>query len=65
MTRSVEGGVRVKNGFHVKGIHQSVSGETSCGHSPEEGLLPRLSEADFMRKVKGFKLALRLIIIDK
>jgi hypothetical protein len=27
MTRSEEGGVRVKNGFHVEGIHQSVSGE--------------------------------------
>jgi hypothetical protein len=88
MTRSVEEGVRVKNEFHVEGIHQSVSGGTSCGHSSEEGLLPRLSDADssghsadneveklawtsslsgavFMRKMNGFSLSLRLIIIDK
>lgn len=80
--------MRTKNGFHVESIHQSVSGGTSCGHSPEENLLPRLSEtdssrhvadkeveklvwtsslseADFMRKMKGFNLSLRIIIIDK
>jgi hypothetical protein len=46
MTRSVEGGVRMKNRFHMEGIHKSVSRGTSCGHSPEEVLLSRLSEAD-------------------
>jgi hypothetical protein len=46
MTGSVEVGVRVKIGFHVEGTHQSVSGGTSCGHSPGEGLVSRVTEAD-------------------
>jgi hypothetical protein len=39
-------GRELKNRFHVEGIHKSVSRGTSCGRSPEEGFLSRLSKAN-------------------